>query len=179
MYLNIFVIFRNNADSLETSGIKISGNKIHRNKSKKSNITWVNKEILYCNFLTNTYYGNKLKWEWYNNDTCEYIQYSMDNKHLINQLECNFQSNNLNVFTHKDRKLINITSLTELKKCLKKSIQNPDDIRDFDKTKFFKFAGFYDDMGSIQMIQTGLTKVSRDDYSEYDRQIRRTILPQK
>jgi len=168
------ITYWNGAVGFKATGIKISGYTTYKSKREKDN-PWVKKEILYCNFLTNIYYGNKLNWEWYNNDTCEYIQYSMDNKGLINQLECNYQSNNLNVFTRQDRSIINITLLSELKKCLKATKKSSAAKNEFERTKYFKFRCFHSNSGQLNIGQIAMTKVTKYIWNDYDRQIKRTL----
>ena len=99
----------------------------------------------------------------------------MDNNHLINQLECNYQSNNLNVFTRPDRRIINITLLSELKKCLKATKQSSAAKNEFERTKYFKFRCFHSNSGEINMGQIALTKVTKYIWNDYDRSIQRTL----
>ena len=95
----------------------------------------------------------------------------MNNKDLINQLECNFQSQKLHVFTHKDRPIISVTLLTELKKCIKNRITSNFDKKIFENTKFFKFRCFDSNSGQLNMGQIAMTKIGRNNWNEYDRSI--------
>jgi len=142
------ITYWNGAVGFKPTGIKISGNVICRNKTTKNNVTWVNKEILYCNFLTKIYYGNKLNWKLkrYNNDSCEYIEYSTNNTNLINQLECNYQSQKLHVFTSHDRDVLSLTFLDVNPKNSSK------------KRKYFKFRCFRNICGGLDMLQVSITK---------------------
>ena len=94
----------------------------------------------------------------------------MDHTALINQLECNFQSQKLDGYTCTDRKILQITSLTELKKCLQEGGQQKQM-----KNKYFKFRCFHDRYGDLNMGQISMTKIRPHYYTEYDRSIRRTL----
>mmetsp|Transcript_47336 Transcript_47336/g.58198 ORF Transcript_47336/g.58198 Transcript_47336/m.58198 type:complete len:388 (-) Transcript_47336:279-1442(-) len=136
---------RCNSNPFKTSGIKISEMNISNNSGKQNNIGLTNEEILYCNFLTKKYYGNKVKWKWYNNITCKYIEYSRNDIHLINELECNHQSSKL--FTSKDTQLISVTYLSEFIKNTSANlisltyfqrITSTDTINNFEQRNYFK-----------------------------------------